>query len=656
MRDPVDGEIVSAAEHGEPAARITQAEAERDATLAVSPSGFWFARPADARLELNRRDPGSFIVTNSWHEFSGNLSKGIVLQAMRAPGGRPGPTICHSGNVFSFRQIGRYRARDVEDHIVDCGIERLPGQVVLFHESRFAAKDLFGPERPFARLRYEYTIQAKSPVLLVTVTLTAEPGATVRDPLLTTGLDALSRAGGDHGMRRALIAQGGHEVVVAARVGMRSVPVHRGPADRVALPEGAGPTDVATQVRLLDGAALTDIRATSGGGDALHWLLLRYRGPTLRDGAAMVVREERLRWPGGTIEARDTAPGSAGVLASQRRFGPQREIDELKVATRDIREALADDRRVIDRLVRAEQEIREALADDRRVIEDLWRAHEFRRSAGNAAEPRQLQSPVYLGDRVMAFTHRGQRIFVPTNDLDIAPHLFTHGMWEPHVEAAIEKLAPLGGLAIDIGANLGYHTLALAEAVGASGKVHAFEASPALAPFLRSTLFVNGLTDRVAIHAMAVSDTNGTLELAVQPNHFGSGNVVPPSLEQDAGYRASYSERFEVPSTTLDAHFAGDERPCNILRLDIEGSEPQAIRGGSRLLANSPELRIICEWSVGMMSTRGDVGDFVHWLGNQGFRFWVIGLPGALFQEVSAIETLNLPHSDLLIMRQPPPS
>jgi FkbM family methyltransferase len=207
---------------------------------------------------------------------------------------------------------------------------------------------------------------------------------------------------------------------------------------------------------------------------------------------------------------------------------------------------------------------------------------------------------------------------------------------------------------LDVGANIGYHTLALARAVTHVGAVHAFEANPRLIPLLKATFFVNGLNDLVRLYHLAVADKPGTLELAQAPDHFGSGNIVPPGYEKAEGYHNSYSIRHQVIAKPLDSFLPDFAGSVQTIRMDIEGFEPLALQGAARLLEASPDVRIITEWSVGMMAARADVSAFVMWLEGQGFRFWLIEPSTAKLLPLSASETLGLPHSDVYISRQAP--
>src|SRR5687768_4467549 len=67
------------------------------------------------------------------------------------------------------------------------------------------------------------------------------------------------------------------------------------------------------------------------------------------------------------------------------------------------------------------------------------------------------------------------------------------GEYEPHLTALWNRLAPEGGVAIDVGANVGAHTLSMARAVGPRGQVLAFEPNPPVRAALVHNLSLNGI-------------------------------------------------------------------------------------------------------------------------------------------------------------------
>lgn len=262
-------------------------------------------------------------------------------------------------------------------------------------------------------------------------------------------------------------------------------------------------------------------------------------------------------------------------------------------------------------------------------------------------------APVFLGDRILSTTHRGDVIYLIPSDLDLTPEILLRGGWEPHVEETIVRSLRSGDTVIDIGANVGYHTLAMAAAVGPSGQIHAFEPNPAAMRLLKATMFVNGFsswrgTGRVSLYASATLDRPGTVTLASAPDHYGSGHVANLMTAAD------YSTRVDVPAVTLDSLLADRLGTVDLIHMDIEGSEPLALQGGRMLIERSPHVKIITEWSVGMMRSRANVEDFVTWLVEQNFNFWLVQ-QGARLSQLEASTLSTLPHSDVLLTRGNPP-
>jgi FkbM family methyltransferase len=263
---------------------------------------------------------------------------------------------------------------------------------------------------------------------------------------------------------------------------------------------------------------------------------------------------------------------------------------------------------------------------------------------------------IFLGDRVLGYTHRGEPIYLVPNDLDVTPKIIFNGLFEPHVERIVRGAVGMGHVAVDIGTNVGYHSLVIGHAVGDNGKMYAFEANPDVAQLFKATMVLNGLTSfrgtgRVDVHQMAVADRAGTLILEQAPGHFGSGHLVTDAPQSDFG--EEYSKRVEVPTVALDS-FLADVPKIDFLHMDIEGAEPLAIRGARDLIARSPTLRIINEWSPHMMRTLSDLDSHIAWLVQQEFRFWLITHDG--LQPVADADLAGMPHCDLFMSRQDPPA
>ena len=276
----------------------------------------------------------------------------------------------------------------------------------------------------------------------------------------------------------------------------------------------------------------------------------------------------------------------------------------------------------------------------------------------NRSQSTYARQPLFLGDRLLCFTNRNNPIFLLPDDLDIMPSVLLHGNWEAHVERAIRGSICPGHVTIEIGSNVGVHTLTMAEQVGPAGAVHAFEANPVVMKLLKATMLINGFSNwlgsgRVTLHDCAASDRAGRLVLEQAPGHFGSGHLITDAPTSDFG--PAYSTRVEVPTVAIDEFFGDTIAQLDFLHMDIEGAEPLAVRGARALIARSPTLRIVCEWSVGMMNTVASAQDHVDWLVGEGFRFWRIEPNGGL-EMVVAADMLQQPHCDMFISRQDPPA
>lgn len=145
------------------------------------------------------------------------------------------------------------------------------------------------------------------------------------------------------------------------------------------------------------------------------------------------------------------------------------------------------------------------------------------------------------------------------------------GLYELDTARAIKRALRPGDTFIDGGANIGYFTLIAAKAVGASGRVHAFEPQPDNRRRLAEHVAMNGLGDVVTIHPVALSDRAGEVELHTFDNpasNHGQSTFF-------AGSQATHA--VSVRTVRLDDYLP-DVAP-RLIKLDIEGAEPLAIDG-----------------------------------------------------------------------------
>lgn len=172
----------------------------------------------------------------------------------------------------------------------------------------------------------------------------------------------------------------------------------------------------------------------------------------------------------------------------------------------------------------------------------------------------------------------GLRLWVDLADHAIGLNI-VRGRYELNERDFIRRTVRPGQHVLDCGAHIGYFAMHLADAVGPSGSVTAFEPFPANAECLELSVRENRLEGRVRVERAAVGAAPGALPLVYAPNTINSGGAF---LQGTAGVPAGHATT-TVPVVALD----GLElpRPISFIKADIEGAEPLAFRGADGLLA-----------------------------------------------------------------------
>lgn len=147
-----------------------------------------------------------------------------------------------------------------------------------------------------------------------------------------------------------------------------------------------------------------------------------------------------------------------------------------------------------------------------------------------------------------------------------------HG-YELETSLTLDALATHDMVFYDIGSNWGYFSLFLASKEGYRGKIFAFEPFPSTFEDLQSTIRQAGLTDRAQAFPFALSDFDGTSAMSL-PDGFRSGLALLSSVNN-------------VPQATVKVVRIDslDLQPPSIIKLDVEGSEAEVIRGGIQTIA-----------------------------------------------------------------------
>jgi FkbM family methyltransferase len=181
----------------------------------------------------------------------------------------------------------------------------------------------------------------------------------------------------------------------------------------------------------------------------------------------------------------------------------------------------------------------------------------------------------------------GVRLALDGADASVSDQIVA-GSYEPHVAVTLDRVLRHGDVFVDVGANVGFHTVRGSRAVGARGRVVAVEANPENARLIAHTVDLNGLTN-VEILPFALSAERGHVTFGT---HIGSNGGF---LGTDADIRATGWGTL-VPTFPLDA--LGLER-VSVMKIDVEGAEGLVIDGAIRTIERDRPT-IVMEFSSEM--------------------------------------------------------
>lgn len=280
-----------------------------------------------------------------------------------------------------------------------------------------------------------------------------------------------------------------------------------------------------------------------------------------------------------------------------------------------------------------ESRLNQILDENKRLREDVKRLLDTR--------------TFYLGNNTaLTFLANGSKLYVFTNDVGIAPHLISTGKWEPHITKVFTSLIKNGDTVLDIGANLGYFSVIAAPLVGDHGKIIAFEANPSLSGLVERSFMVNGMfrNGKSRLFNKGVMDRCGEMVFRFPSNRMGSGSFLISEKEDNS----DGIDEIVVPVVALD-ELLGPEFTADVVKMDIEGSEPLALKGMSQIIQRSQNIKIIIEYSPNRFKKHMPLESFIDMVESFGFSAFILENRGV--HPINRQQLLSCGFTNLLLQR-----
>lgn len=166
------------------------------------------------------------------------------------------------------------------------------------------------------------------------------------------------------------------------------------------------------------------------------------------------------------------------------------------------------------------------------------------------------------------------------NDSPIGASLKQYGEWAQFELNILLSLIRAGDTVVDVGANIGTHTVAFAAAATNTGQVISFEPQPVVAKVLRHNLLANGFPE-VVVHQKGVAEKKGFMHIEL-PTYHEKANVGAAFLSKEVR-----NNSLKVSVTKLDALAL---KQCRLIKIDTEGMGIKVLRGASELIRETRPL------------------------------------------------------------------
>lgn len=231
---------------------------------------------------------------------------------------------------------------------------------------------------------------------------------------------------------------------------------------------------------------------------------------------------------------------------------------------------------------------------------------------------RTLLPIMWRKDPIIDVTRRKIRYKLDLREgIDLAIYL---GVYENSTVRAYNKLIKKDDYIIDVGANIGAHTLQFADLVGDGGRVIAFEPTDYAFTKLQVNILLNPqLANRITANQIMLIDSNYTKDVSVKELYSSwpltpSGTVHPDHL----GKKMTITN---ATASTLDAYIFGHDVPkVDILKIDVDGYECIVLNGAKATIEKFSPV-IIMELCPYLLEETGhDISEIIEYFKDVNFQ------------------------------------
>jgi FkbM family methyltransferase len=176
---------------------------------------------------------------------------------------------------------------------------------------------------------------------------------------------------------------------------------------------------------------------------------------------------------------------------------------------------------------------------------------------------------------------QGHKMFLDSKD---SLRLSFSEYFEPFETELVKNEIKNGYRILDIGANIGYYTLIIADLIGKNGLVYAFEPEPKNFKLLEKNIQINNLKN-VVLYNKAASNFNGYIDFYINKTTEGGHSIYKSANSED---RPIQVEAIKLDDCITDK--------IDFVKIDVEGAEGEVLLGMQNILKNNQKIKLIIEF------------------------------------------------------------
>ncbi|MFH1626575.1 MAG: FkbM family methyltransferase [bacterium] len=214
-------------------------------------------------------------------------------------------------------------------------------------------------------------------------------------------------------------------------------------------------------------------------------------------------------------------------------------------------------------------------------------------------------------------THQNKSfsLFISPENGCVDEYIYLYGIYEPNILDLITKYLKQGETFIDIGANIGQHSMFAASIVGNFGKVYSFEPIPRIYNQILDSVHLNNFDNIIKAYNFALGEKDTEQTLYITSENIGGSSLIK---------RSECDKKIEVKIIKGD-NILLQLKQINLIKMDVEGYEYEALSGIHATLKKFHPI-IVLEFNGDSYNKNDNYGDkIISLLNNLGYSLYDIG-------------------------------